>query len=185
MTLSMRSPRCSWLTCWPPPRTQWRQPRASSSPAPKTPHTDTQRTRARTRSRQGSTVYILIPAAPIQSSPSPPGPKEKLDDTVHAQPALLLADLAAAELLRARDPAAAAGCGAAAGLSLGEYAALVWAGAIEFEDAIQVQYRASIYAFAWGPRFNSWGRLSFRPHGGLARSSLKARFRAALSRFQG
>lgn len=66
------------------------------------------------------------------------GPKEKLDDTIYAQPALLIADLAAAELLRARDPSAVASCGAAAGLSLGEYAALCWAGAISFEDALKV-----------------------------------------------
>jgi len=59
---------------------------------------------------------------------------------------LLIADLAAAELLRARDPAAAAACGAAAGLSLGEYAALVWAGAIAFEDAFKASYRVCLHA---------------------------------------
>jgi hypothetical protein len=50
-----------------------------------------------------------------------------------------VANLAAAEALAARDPAAAAGCGGAAGLSLGEYAALVWAGAMSFEDAIKAR----------------------------------------------
>ncbi len=77
---------------------------------------------------------------PQNIHPPTQGPKERLDDTVHAQPALLLADLAAAEALRARDPAAAAKCGAAAGLSLGEYAALVWAGALTFEDAIKARF---------------------------------------------
>jgi [acyl-carrier-protein] S-malonyltransferase len=71
----------------------------------------------------------------------PPGPAARLDDTEVAQPALLVADLAAAALLEARDPGAAGGAGAAAGLSLGEYAALVWAGAMDFEDALKVGAR--------------------------------------------
>lgn len=41
-------------------------------------------------------------------------------------------------MLASRDPGAAAAAGAAAGLSLGEYAALVWAGALTFEDALKV-----------------------------------------------
>jgi len=66
------------------------------------------------------------------------GPKEKLDDTVYAQPALLLANLAALEKLRDRDPDAVSGCDACAGLSLGEYAALVFAGVLSYEDAFTV-----------------------------------------------
>lgn len=69
---------------------------------------------------------------------TPPGPQSRLDDTTVAQPALLIADLAAAAALEARAPEAAARAGAAAGLSLGEYAALTWAGAMSFEDALKV-----------------------------------------------
>jgi len=66
------------------------------------------------------------------------GPKEKLDDTVYAQPALLLANLVALEKLRDEDPQAVASCDACAGLSLGEYAALVFAGILSYEDAFKV-----------------------------------------------
>ncbi|KAL4449353.1 hypothetical protein ABPG77_006997 [Micractinium sp. CCAP 211/92] len=66
------------------------------------------------------------------------GPKEKLDDTVYSQPALFVAGLAAVERLRAQNPAAVGGCSACAGLSLGEYTALVFAGAMSFEDGLKV-----------------------------------------------
>jgi [acyl-carrier-protein] S-malonyltransferase len=66
------------------------------------------------------------------------GPKDKLDDTVFAQPALFVAGLAAVERLRADNPAAAGAAAAAAGLSLGEYTALVFAGAMSFEDGLRV-----------------------------------------------
>jgi [acyl-carrier-protein] S-malonyltransferase len=71
-----------------------------------------------------------------------PGPASRLDDTEVAQPALLVADLAAAAMLASREPGAEAAAGGAAGLSLGEYAALVWAGAMDFEDALKVRARA-------------------------------------------
>lgn len=67
------------------------------------------------------------------------GPKEKLDDTVYSQPALFVAGLAAVEKLRAADPAAVESCSAVAGLSLGEYTALVFAGALSFEDGLRVR----------------------------------------------
>src|SRR5439155_21702596 len=49
--------------------------------------------------------------------------------------------LAALESLRASDPGAIAQCDAAAGLSLGEYTALVFAGAMGFEDGLRVVKR--------------------------------------------
>lgn len=55
------------------------------------------------------------------------------------QPALFVAGLAAVERLRAENPGAVDGCSAVAGLSLGEYTALVFAGAMSFEDAIKVR----------------------------------------------
>jgi [acyl-carrier-protein] S-malonyltransferase len=69
------------------------------------------------------------------------GPKERLDSTVVSQPALFVASLAALESLRASEPDAEASCVAAAGLSLGEYTALVFAGAMSFADGLRVVQR--------------------------------------------
>ncbi len=66
------------------------------------------------------------------------GPKEKLDTTVISQPALLVASLAALEAAREQHPQAFTDCTAAAGLSLGEYTALVFAEAMSFADALRV-----------------------------------------------
>ncbi|WLD13044.1 ACP S-malonyltransferase [Planctellipticum variicoloris] len=69
------------------------------------------------------------------------GPAERLDATVISQPALFVSSLAALELLREQNPAAIEGCSHAAGLSLGEYTALVFAGAMTFEDGLRVVKR--------------------------------------------
>ena len=66
------------------------------------------------------------------------GPKAKLDNTVHSQPALLLAGLAGVEKLRNDSPGTVSDASCTAGLSLGEYTALVFAGAMTFEDALKV-----------------------------------------------
>jgi [acyl-carrier-protein] S-malonyltransferase len=66
------------------------------------------------------------------------GPAEKLDSTVHSQPALFVTSLAAFEWLKANKPDVVAGCQAAAGLSLGEYSALVFAGVMSFEEGLRV-----------------------------------------------
>ena len=60
---------------------------------------------------------------------------------VRSQPALFVAGLAAVEKLRNEDAAAVEQCSAAAGLSLGEYCALVFAGALSFEDGLKVGCR--------------------------------------------
>jgi hypothetical protein len=68
----------------------------------------------------------LRPACP----PSLAGPKEKLDSTAVSQPAIYVASLAALEKLKAeKGEEAAAEADVAAGLSLGEYTALTYAGA--------------------------------------------------------
>nr|CAB3263678.1 malonyl-CoA-acyl carrier protein transacylase, mitochondrial [Phallusia mammillata] len=64
------------------------------------------------------------------------GPKSELDLTVHCQPALLVTSLAAVEHLQETDPNVLEHCKACAGYSVGEYAALVFSGAISFEDAV-------------------------------------------------
>jgi [acyl-carrier-protein] S-malonyltransferase len=69
------------------------------------------------------------------------GPKEQLDTTAVSQPALFVSSLAALESLRASDPAAVESCQATAGLSLGEYTALVFAGAMSFADGLKVVRR--------------------------------------------
>lgn len=66
------------------------------------------------------------------------GPAEKLDATEFSQPALFVCGLAAVEKLRAERPELVAACAAAAGLSLGEYSALVFAGAMDFEPGLRV-----------------------------------------------
>lgn len=67
------------------------------------------------------------------------GPKEKLDSTVVSQPAIFVASMAAVEKLRqeqGQEAVDAASC--AMGLSLGEYSALCFAGAISFADGVRV-----------------------------------------------
>lgn len=66
------------------------------------------------------------------------GPPEKLNSTAVSQPAIFVSSLAALESLRGSEPDAEASCVAAAGLSLGEYTALVFAGAMSFADGLQL-----------------------------------------------
>jgi [acyl-carrier-protein] S-malonyltransferase len=72
------------------------------------------------------------------------GPAEELDSTIYSQPALFVTSLAAVEALRAESPEVVLSCEAAAGLSLGEYPALVFAGVLDFEDGLRlVQLRGA------------------------------------------
>jgi [acyl-carrier-protein] S-malonyltransferase len=66
------------------------------------------------------------------------GPAADLDSTVYSQPALFVCSLAALEQLKENAPELVEGCAAAAGLSLGEYTALVFAGVMEFEAGLRV-----------------------------------------------
>jgi len=66
------------------------------------------------------------------------GPAEKLDSTVYSQPALFVTSMAALTWLEAHKPDVLTSCQAAAGLSLGEYSALVFAGVMTFEDGLRV-----------------------------------------------
>ncbi len=69
------------------------------------------------------------------------GPATQLDTTATSQPAIFVTSLAALEMLRAENPQAAESCQVTAGLSLGEYTALVFAGALSFADALRVVER--------------------------------------------
>lgn len=69
------------------------------------------------------------------------GPKEQLDSTVYSQPALYVSSLAALQMLKETRPELVASCAMTAGLSLGEYTALVFAEAMSFEDGLRVVQR--------------------------------------------
>merc|ERR1719253_1366493 len=66
------------------------------------------------------------------------GPAAKLQQPEISHPALFIAGLAAWEQLKATLPEIAARPGAVAGLDVGEYAALVAAGVLPFEDALRI-----------------------------------------------
>eukprot|EP01024_Parvocaulis_polyphysoides_P049877 TRINITY_DN4855_c0_g1_i4.p2 TRINITY_DN4855_c0_g1~~TRINITY_DN4855_c0_g1_i4.p2 ORF type:complete len:357 (-),score=71.74 TRINITY_DN4855_c0_g1_i4:265-1335(-) len=67
------------------------------------------------------------------------GPKEKLDSTAVSQPAIYVASLAAVEQLRATEGDDLINkCDVTCGLSLGEYTALTFAGALSFEDGLKL-----------------------------------------------
>lgn len=69
------------------------------------------------------------------------GPADELDSTVYSQPAIFVTSLAALESLRAESPDVVLGCEATAGLSLGEYTAMVFAGVMDFEDGLMLVQR--------------------------------------------
>jgi [acyl-carrier-protein] S-malonyltransferase len=66
------------------------------------------------------------------------GPAARLDTTEHSQPALFVASLAALEGLKQNSPELIGWCAAAAGLSLGEYTALTYAGVLDFETGLRI-----------------------------------------------
>lgn len=72
------------------------------------------------------------------------GKQDLLDKTSICQPAILVTSLAIIEALKEQDNFDT-NCYAAAGLSLGEYTALVFAGGIKFEDAIKLVHNRGRY----------------------------------------
>lgn len=77
------------------------------------------------------------------------GPKQKLDQTIYCQPAILVSSLAALERLKEERPNAIDNCVATAGFSLGEITALIFAGAIPFDKGLRlVQVRAEAMQLA-------------------------------------
>jgi len=66
------------------------------------------------------------------------GPAEQLDSTVFSQPALFVTSFAALESLRADSPDVVLSCEASAGLSLGEYTAMAFAGVMDFDDGLML-----------------------------------------------
>lgn len=66
------------------------------------------------------------------------GPAEKLNSTELSQPAIFVSSIAALEEAKANNPSIVQACVGTAGLSLGEYTALVFAEAITFEDGLRL-----------------------------------------------
>ncbi|KAL1496536.1 hypothetical protein AB1Y20_014142 [Prymnesium parvum] len=66
------------------------------------------------------------------------GPQEKLDTTLYSQPAIFVCSLAAMEIAKGDAPEMLKKVKTAAGFSLGEYSALVFAGALSFEAGLKV-----------------------------------------------
>lgn len=66
------------------------------------------------------------------------GPSEKLNSTAMSQPAIFVSSLAALEEAKSSNPEIVSKCTATAGLSLGEYTALVFADAISYPDGLRL-----------------------------------------------
>lgn len=66
------------------------------------------------------------------------GPAEKLNSTEVSQPAIYVASLAALEDFCETTPEVAESCRISAGLSLGEYSALTFSGALSFTDGLKL-----------------------------------------------
>lgn len=66
------------------------------------------------------------------------GPEEKLNSTEYCQPALFVVGIAASKVLEIEQPQRIASIGAAAGLSLGEYTAVCFAGGLRYDDALRL-----------------------------------------------
>ncbi|HUW57051.1 MAG TPA: ACP S-malonyltransferase [Planctomycetota bacterium] len=69
------------------------------------------------------------------------GPQDRLSETQYSQPAILATSIAVLEVARNEGVLHSTSPVASAGLSLGEYTALVFAGALRFEDAVRLVYR--------------------------------------------
>jgi [acyl-carrier-protein] S-malonyltransferase len=69
------------------------------------------------------------------------GPAEALESTDVSQPAIYVASLAALEGLKLTNPEIVEACEGAAGLSLGEYTALEFAGSFDFETGLKIVRR--------------------------------------------
>lgn len=104
------------------------------------------------------------------------GPENELMKTVHCQPAVFITSLAAVERLNHENPRAIESCVAAAGFSVGEFAALVFSGAIDFAEALYaVKVRAE--AMQKASDLNPSGMLSVigRPQAKYKHACLQAR----------
>lgn len=73
------------------------------------------------------------------------GKEEELSKTLISQPAILVTSIAILEVFKSIKGTAATECHATCGHSLGEYTALVFTGAINLKDAIELVYKRGKY----------------------------------------
>ncbi|KAL7828013.1 hypothetical protein AOLI_G00311650 [Acnodon oligacanthus] len=104
------------------------------------------------------------------------GPEEQLLKTVHCQPAVFVSALAAVERLNQENPAAIENCVAAAGFSVGEFAALVFSGAMNFAEALfAVKVRAEAMQEASDQTRSGMLSVIGRPQANYKHACLQAR----------
>ncbi|XP_063239201.1 probable malonyl-CoA-acyl carrier protein transacylase, mitochondrial [Bacillus rossius redtenbacheri] len=104
------------------------------------------------------------------------GPQRELDRTERCQPAVLVCSLAAVERLKEERPAAVHNCVATAGYSVGELAALVFAGALHFEAAVRlVKVRAEAMQLASDLAPGGMTTVMYGPDSQLGHACLRAR----------
>ncbi|KAI5617892.1 malonyl-CoA-acyl carrier protein transacylase, mitochondrial [Silurus asotus] len=104
------------------------------------------------------------------------GPEEDLMKTVHCQPAVFVTSLAAVERLNHENPAAIENCVAAAGFSVGEFAALVFSGAMDFAEALfAVKVRAEAMQKASDATPSGMLSVIGRPQANYKHACLQAR----------
>ncbi|XP_002030860.2 probable malonyl-CoA-acyl carrier protein transacylase, mitochondrial [Drosophila sechellia] len=103
------------------------------------------------------------------------GPREKLNRTEHAQLAVMVSSLAALEQLREERPKAIETCVAAAGFSLGEITALVYADALPFDKALRlVQVRATAMQVACDQAAGAMAMTIYGPDTNLGEACARA-----------
>ncbi|XP_037722842.1 probable malonyl-CoA-acyl carrier protein transacylase, mitochondrial [Drosophila subpulchrella] len=103
------------------------------------------------------------------------GPREKLNRTEHAQLAVMVSSLAALEQLREERPKAIETCVAAAGFSLGEITALVYADALPFDKALRlVQVRATAMQAACDQAAGAMAMTIYGPDTNLGEACARA-----------
>ena len=104
------------------------------------------------------------------------GPKDKLNRTEYAQPAVMVASLAALEQLKEERPKAIESCVATAGFSLGELTALVFAGVIPFDKGLKlVQVRANAMQMSCDKVAGAMAMVLYAPDTEIGTACAKAR----------
>lgn len=103
------------------------------------------------------------------------GPRETLNRTEYAQLAVMVSSLAALEQLQEERPQAIENCIATAGFSLGEFTALVFAGALPFDKALKlVQIRANAMQAACDRIAGGMAMVLYAPDSELGGACVKA-----------
>ncbi|XP_025195608.1 probable malonyl-CoA-acyl carrier protein transacylase, mitochondrial [Melanaphis sacchari] len=104
------------------------------------------------------------------------GPKSKLDQTIYSQPAIFVCSLGAVEKLKEEQLSAIENCMAVAGYSIGEFAALTFAGCLSFEQAVSlVKVRAEAMHYASEIEPGGMANIYIRPDSKLNYAMKKAK----------